>query len=213
MFRSAAAAQRRRRRAPALSSNISRSPPNGPSQLKTNLEHTHQFRFVSTSATPTAITDSTLVDACGVVAFDATNGYNIRNTVRVNQVEIWTPPASQGASATCSVLWPATQRSQAREITDTTVSVATPAHVNCGPPANSLASFWVNGSASIPMFTLTAPVGSIIDVWISMVDGDGEAPTVGATLVGATTGTVYYCCLDSVTNATGIYKPVGLSFL
>lgn len=187
--------------------------PNGPRQLKTNLEHSHQFRFVSTAATTTSITDQTLLFACGVSALTAVLGENIRNTVKVNQIEIWTPPASQGAAATCSVLFPASQRSQAREYTDTSVSVSTPAHVLCQPPRESLCSFWANGSANIPLFTLTAPVGSIIDVWIGMVDGDGEANPAAATLVGANPGSIYYCCLDSLVNATGIYKPVGLTVL
>jgi len=205
--------QPRRTRPAARHQPALRTIANGPSQLKTNLEHTHQFRFVSTSATLTAITDATLLTACGVVAQSAVAGDNIRNTVKVNQIEIWTPPASQGAAATCSVLFPASQRSQAREYTDTTVSVSTPAHVKCQPPRESLCSFWVNGSASIPLFSLSAPTGSIIDIWVAMVDGDGEPPIVGAVLVGATQGVVYYCCLDSFTFATGIYKPVGLTAL
>jgi len=187
---------------------------NGPAQLRTNLEHTHQFRYTSTAGTLTPVTDATLLAACGVAATTTVSGAPIRFTVRLAQVEIWTPPASQGAAATCSVLWPATQRSQAREVTDTTVSVATPAHIRCGPPAESLAAFWVNGSTGTSLCFLSAPAGSIIDIWVNIVDADGQS-TGGslAVLVGATVGVVYYTCLDSLTNATGIYKPVGLTVL
>jgi len=188
-------------------------PPNGPRQLRTNLEHSHQFRFSSTSAALTTITDTTLLAACGVAATSAVAGSAIRQTVRLQQIEIWTPPASQGANATCSVLWPAAQRSQAREVTDTTISTATPAHVRCGPPAESLAAFWVNGSAGTALCFLTAPPGSIIDVWVSMVDADGGATFGTATLVGATTGNVYYTSLDSTTKAGSIYQPIGLTSL
>lgn len=186
----------------------------GPRQLRANLEHTHQFRFTSTTATLTAISDTTLLAACGVCAVSAVSGAPIRYTVRLKQIEIFTPPAAQGAAATCSVLWPATQRSQAREVSDTTVSTAQPAHLVTTPPAESLAAFWVNGSLGQGLCFISAPSGSIIDVWVQLVDGDG-ASTGGsnAVLVGATTGVVYYTCLDSLTNATGIYKPVSLTVL
>jgi hypothetical protein len=188
---------------------------NGPVQLRTNIEHSHQFRFTSTSAALTAITDYTLLAACGVSAATAVSGAPIRGSVRVSRIELWTPPASQGASVTCSVLFPATARSQAREVTDTSVSVATPAHVVCGPPAESLCSFWSDGNAGVTFFSLSAPPGSIIDVWVSMVDRDGSADITGypATLVGATIGAVYYTSLDSETSAGSLYKPVGLTTL
>jgi hypothetical protein len=188
--------------------------PNGPSQLRTNIEHAHQFRFTSTDGTPTEILDSTILNALGVVATTDALGYPVRQTFKVNQVEIWSPPANQGAAVTCSVLWPASQRSQAREVTDTSVSVATPAHVKCGPPRESLASFWTDGTLEAPFFTLTAPPGSIIDMWVSMVDGDGPSDAENlATLVSATVGAVYYCGLDSSTHASSIYLPVGLTSL
>jgi hypothetical protein len=61
---------------------------------------------------------------------------------------------------------------------------------------------------------LTAPPGSIIDIWVSMTDLDGgpNAPS-SATLVGATVGGLYYCSLDSATSAGSNYKPVGLTSL
>jgi hypothetical protein len=188
---------------------------NGPVQLRTNIEHTHQFRFNSTSAALTAIADTTLLLACGVTAATAVLGYPIRQSVRVARIEIWAPPASQGASVTCSVLFPPTARSQAREVTDTSVSVASPAHLVCGPPAESLCSFWSDGNSGATFFSLSAPPGSIIDVWISFVDRDGGADVAGtnATLVGATPGGVYYTALDSGTSAGALYKPIGLTTL
>jgi predicted transcriptional regulator len=187
--------------------------PNGPSQLKTNIEHTHQFRFLSSSGATTIITDSTLQNALGVSASTAVVGHPIRQSLRVLQVEIWSPPASQGAAVTCSVLWPSSQRSQAREVTDTSNSVTTPAHVKCGPPSESLAAFWTDGTSGATFFSLTAPPGSIIDVWCSMVDVDGGYAGNANTsvLVGATVGLVYYCALDSSTKAAAIYLPIGLT--
>jgi len=201
------------RRRPARRSTPRNIVPNGPQQLRTNLEHTHQFRFTSSSGSLTNITDTTILNALGVCATTAVVGHPIRQTLKVNQVEIWSPPAAQGSAVTCSVLWPQSQRSQAREVTDTSVSVATPAHVRTGPPLESLASFWTDGNSGSTFFSLVAPSGSIIDLWVSLVDGDGPADAVAdtATLVGATVGSVYYCSLDSSTLAGSIYQPVGLT--
>lgn len=202
-------------RRPMRMARLPRPLPSGPAQLRTNLEHTHQFRFVSSSGAATAITDVTIMSAAGVCATTAIVGHTIRRSLKVNQVEIWSPPASQGAAVTCSVLWPQSQRSQAREVTDTSVSVSIPAHVKCGPPRESLASFWTNGTVGSTFFTLVAPPGSIIDVWLSLVDDDGDDanPVNAATLVGATVGRVYYCSLDSSTSAGSLYTPVGLTSL
>lgn len=190
---------------------------NGPNQLKTNIEVRHQFRFTSSSAAATTIAANTLLTACGVVASTAILGYSVNTTVKVNRVEIWSPVSAQGAFTTCSVLFPSTNQSQSREITDTSVSVTTPAHVVATPPPLSLCSFWNNGltvgGAADPLFTLVAPSGSIIDVWVSLVLNDGVTPITAAVLVGATVGTLYYTSLDSSTSAGSIYKPVGLSTL
>lgn len=176
------------------------------------MELRHQFRFTSSNGAAKAITDQLLLTAAGVAANTAgTTGTAIHQTVKVNQIEIWSPPASQGAAVTCSVLFPASINSPAREITDTTVSTAQPAHVVCSPPQKSLAGFWQEGVGNT-MFTLTAPAGSIIDIWLSLIIADGVQPTANtATLVGGTSGAIYYCSLDSSTAAGSVYKPVGLT--
>jgi len=212
--------QKRGFAAAAASSRIGmRISKTGPSQLRTNIEVSHQYRFTSSSATATQILASTLLPACGVVATSATAGFCMFQSVKVNRIEIWSPPASQGVFATCSVLFPAANQSQAREITDTTVSVSVPAHVLTSPPERSLCAFWTNGfqenaANEEPLFTLVAPSGSIIDVWVSLVLGDGTSAAAvnnEAVLVGATVGSVYYTSLDSSTSAGSIYKPVGLT--
>jgi len=184
----------------------------GPLQLKANLEMKHQFRFLSSSATATAISDATLLNECGVVANTAgTTGYNIFKTVKVNRIELWSPPASQGSAVTCSVLFPSGNNAPSREYSDTSVSVSEPAHVVCSPPPQSLAGFWQNGVSGVSLFTLVAPAGTIIDVWVSLVLNDGTATSGNtATLVAGIVGVVYYCSLDSSTAAGSLYAPISL---
>lgn len=184
----------------------------GPRQFRANPEISHQYRFTSTAGTAKTITGLLLGGACGVSARTAILGDLMFQMVKVKRVEIWSPPASQGAAVTCSILWPISNSSQPREVSDTTVSTARPAHVVSSPPPLSLASFWTSASSGTNLFTLVAPSGSVIDVWVSLVLGDGPNGGAGTvTLVGATIGGQYYCSLDSGTAAGSIYLPVSLT--
>jgi len=172
----------------------------------------HTFRFTSTSGTVTAITAKGLLLAAGALG-TITNSTVTSPfaSVKLQKVEIWTPPASQGASSTCSVEWASQSNANNQEISDTTVSVATPAHVRASPPRNSLASFWQSpGITNNQLFNLIAPAGSIIDVTLSLImqDDDNGAAITGA-VATAVVGTVYYLALDNV--ATHIYPPVSLT--
>jgi len=81
-----------------------------------------------------------------------------------------------------------------------------PARVSCAPPANSIASFWQLTSATA-IADITAPTGSIIDVWLDLVMTDGDANTSVAVATGVL-GTFYYLSLDP--NGTHRYTPVSL---
>jgi len=129
-------------------------------------------------------------------------------SVKLNEVEIFAPPASQGANATCSVDWIGSSNSPNREVSDTSVSVSTPAHVKCNPPAQSLAAFWHIASDD-PIMTVTAPVGSIIDVHLSLILQDDDVPVAAIAVATGALGTVYYLSLDP--NATHRYTPVSLT--
>jgi hypothetical protein len=191
-----------------------------PPMIRANLELAHRYRFTSTAATLTSITDNLLLTAAGVMATTATAGTSLYQSVRLRRITIWSPPASQGAAVTCSIFWlPRSANAgiggRATEVSDTTVSVAAPATVSSVPPKDSQASFWQNGS-STTLVQLVAPAGSIIDVELSLtvqdgpVSGGGYTPAA-AVLVAATAGVVYYCSLDSATKAGSIYQPVSLT--
>jgi len=187
-----------------------------PAQLKCNLEFAHQYRFTSTTGGSINITDATILTAMGVSARTAVLGQAIFQALKIRKIEIWAPPASQGAAVTASIYWPPTagQAGMGREVSDTSVSVSEPAHVVSSPPRGSLAGFWQYGAGN-NLVALNAPPGSIIDIWLAgvLLDGPATNAIVTATLVGATIGTIYYCCLDSSTKATGVYIPVSLTSL
>lgn len=182
----------------------------GPDQIQAQVIVSHRYRFTSTSGSVATITPVSLLQAMGTCATTTVTGSSIFTSVKISRVSIWSPPASQGAATTCSVTWFGnTGNSSEKEISDTSVSTAQPAHVDTRPPRNSLASFWQTTS-STALAVLTAPTGSIIDVWVSGILGDGPTTTSPATLtlVGATAGLMYYEPLD---GRGGIYTPVSLT--
>jgi len=183
--------------------------PQTPPQIRANVELIHRYRFTSTSATPTALTGNSLLCAAGAMGTN-TNAFvtSLFNTCRIASIEIWTPPASQGAAATCSVDWVGYNNAPNREYSDTTVSVSTPAHVRTSPPPLSLASFWLNNAVGA-VCTLVAPVGSIIDCTLNLIlSDDDEASQTVVAVATAVVGTSYYMSLDP--NATHRYTPVSL---
>jgi hypothetical protein len=181
-----------------------------PPQLNSNVILNHRYRFTSATATVIPITPSLLLTAAGSVCTVAnTTVTSFFGSVKVNSIEIWAPPASQGSTSTCSVEWNVVNSSQStKEVSDTSNSVSFPAHIRCVPPAKSLASFWQTQS-STAYFQIVAPSGSIIDLNLSLTMYDDDAGTSQATrAVGAgSLGLVYYMSL----GAAGVYPPVSLT--
>jgi hypothetical protein len=181
-----------------------------PPQIKSNIIFGHRYRFTSTGAASIPITVALLRGVGGVVATSATTGTPIAFSVKVRSVEIWTPPASQGASATCSLEWSSgstLDSTSTVEISDTTMSTAEPAHLRTSPPKTSLASFWQHIGAD-QLFVITAPAGSVVDVSVQFIQNDNEASPTVVTLAGATTGNMYYMPLD---GHGGVMAPVSLT--
>jgi hypothetical protein len=169
---------------------------NGPIQIRSNVELRHRYRFVSTNAASTPVTPNSLMGCAGTVC-TVTNSTvtSIFGSVKVNLVEMWSPPASQGSSTTCSVDWIGSSYQPNREYSDTSVSVATPAHVISSPPPMSIASFWQTSSTNT-LFNLIAPAGTIIDVHLSLILNDDDESLVTVAVTTATLGNIYYMSLD-----------------
>jgi len=181
----------------------------GPSQFHSNILVRHKYRFVSTSGTATQITALSLCGAGGSIGTTVTQVVAFAGTVKVNSVEIWTPVAAQGSSATCSVEWLGLANTSI-EVSDTSVSTAVPAHVFTRPPPNSPSSFWMLNNAG-NVFNITAPAGSIIDVSLSFIIYDNEANIALPSIVVGTAvvTTVYFLSLDP--PATHRFTPVSLT--
>lgn len=185
----------------------SQSKKSQPPQIPSNVTITRTYRFKSTSATMQSITGAQILGVAGAVCTVANTTLRyLATSVRVHRVSVWSPPSAQGAEATCTLEWKTYQGDEYKEVSDSSMSVARPAHISSKPPQGSLC--WLPmGVSSGTCLDLTAPVGSIIDVHCTHVLNDtataGSSYAVGA----ASLGVIYYLPLD---GSTDVFTPVGL---
>lgn len=171
-----------------------------PPQFNSNVFKKHKFRFLSTTNFSANINNLMIIGSTGsicTVANSLTTNYN--KSFRIRKIELWAPPASQGSVATLSVEWiGGSVNSPNREVSDSSMSTAFPAHLRAIPPVGSLASFWnapVSGTA-VNMFTLICPTNTVIDLTLDLVENDQETTNVTNSVVTGTLGNIYYLDLD-----------------
>lgn len=180
----------------------------GPGQIRTNIIKRHKFRFLASGAFNGTITSSQMLGAAGSICTVANTTLSMKNySMKVQSVEIWTPPASQGAGATCSVEWIGSNNSPNEEVSDTSVSTAKPAHLVSRPPANAIAGFWFVAATNTSIMKFVVPSGSIIDLVLDLIEFDDESPVTRA-VATATLGATYYLALDHSTS--DVLVPVSL---
>jgi hypothetical protein len=180
-----------------------------PPQLASNVQVVHTYRFRSTVGTMVSIGQTNLRGIAGAVCCTANSDVRIlAGAVKIHKISIWSPPASQGAVSTCSVIWSsAIDYLPMVELTDTTMSTAIPAHVSAVPPKGCAASFWL-GAGTNNIVSIVAPVGSIIDVHCTHVLQDDGASGSIYTVAAGTLGALYYLPLDGSTDG---FLPVSLT--
>jgi hypothetical protein len=132
----------------------------------------------------------------------------VSDTFKIHRVSIWSPPASQGASATCEIEWSSSDNNRGSvEISDTSMSTAEPAHVSGVPPQGCLASFWTSSVQTSSLFDITCPAGSIIDIDVTHVLCDGIVGDQQGISTGAL-GTFFYMPLNATVETL---NPVSLT--
>lgn len=182
-----------------------------PPMIRSNITLSHTYRFTSTSGTATALTVGSLFGAAGTMCTVANSQVQtFYNSVKVREISIWSPPASQGAISTCSVEWLGGANSNTVEVSDSSNSVSRPARISSKPPRGSLASFWnTTSSGANTICTLVAPTGSIIDVVLDLILSDDDLVNFVIVIAAGALGNIYYLSLDP--NATHRYVPVSLT--
>lgn len=168
-----------------------------PPQLKTNVQLTHTFRFQCTANGTYNITPDTLLLAAGsVCSVTNTTVVSLMGSCKVNYVEMWVPPASQGQLSTISLEWLGlTPNEPSIEQSDSSVSVAYPAYLRVRPPVRSLGCFWQTTNGN-DIFQLIVPSGTLIDVNLSLVMFDQDLARASASVATGVVGETYFLALD-----------------
>jgi len=183
----------------------------GPSQFRFNWTFSQRMRFKSLSGAQTTVftTDLGSLLAVGTTIAQVTS---VLGAVRVKRVELFAPVAAQGGQSTTSIEWLSAQAPNI-EFSDTSMSVATPAHVNSVPPPNSLASYWSASNVGVALMNLIVPEGGTIDVWFDFTLTDDELFAPNTVVVAlAAIGTLYYMALDNTVDVGAVrYPPISLT--
>lgn len=190
----------------SMEMHLSHPPPINP-----QIKHSQRLRYVVTTSAALAfqVTFANVLDGI-IVATTTTSAKQLFDQVKIRAVEVWaagTTLSSNATPATVSVTFNGDQvgaSGSARVFSDTSVSIE-PAHIRATPDKMSQAAQWqANGAGNV--FTVTAPLGAIIDVDVSFRNDD-SAPSNSAAVVAAVAGEVYYRGLDSVAIAATQFVP------
>jgi len=200
----------RRARSEMSLGGIGRSPRNPP-MFRSNLIFSHKFRFSASAAFSAGISAPDVIACCGGIATTVAAITCWANSVRLKRIAVWAAPSTLGASATVSVNWIGNQNTPNTEVSDTSLSTAQNAHVSCVPPANSIASFWMNTASADLLFTLVVPQGGIVDLDLEIVLADQNSPPDVVVVATAVIGRTYYLALDQATAGTHVLVPVSLA--
>lgn len=179
-----------------------------PPQILSNVVKNHTFRYLASSGFSGAISAQMILGAMGTICTTTNSVVTfINESFKVNRISMWAPPASQGAATTVSVNWIGSMFSPNKEVSDTSVSVSHNSQLHCKPPPLSSASFWQPISGN-NVFSLVAPAGTVIDINVSIVEGDDEVIGTANVATGVLTHT-YYLALDGPTS--NLLVPVSLA--
>jgi len=174
-----------------------------PPQLRADVRTGHTFRFTNINTSPYTwtVNRANMLDLLVMNTSTSTTNYRLIDAIRINRVSIYPiAGAVDSAMTTTTLAWQSTYGP------DTNISVtSTPLWPKClrtRPPKLSLASFWSQSGSneSDNLFTISIPVGAIIDVQVTLVIQNNilsqDAPVVRTSTSTGSAGSVYAVYLD-----------------
>jgi hypothetical protein len=138
--------------------------------------------------------------------------FPIAGSFLLKRIRIWGSSTGLAVGNTIGVNWqPPTNTTYVPnlEITNTSMSTAVPAYLSTSPPKNSTASFWQSPTASVELFKVAAPSGSIIELDIDFIVSDNDVvPSSYSTASTVVSGHMYTVALDGGSN---VIRAIGLT--
>ncbi len=168
---------------------------------------TRKYRFNCTGNLGVTVTCSNLLGIAGAMCTVANNTLTyISFAARLHSVEVWAPAATNGVVVQTEIQMYDMNQGPAREIANVAMSPSRPSYTKVVPHVGEW-GYQVFSAGSTPVFGISCPTGSIIDVNIThyLADLAGANTTQAAT--AATLGQLYYTALDGTTKTA---VPIGL---
>jgi len=165
-----------------------------------SIVHTRRLRFLCLTVFNGEISFQNLLDTM-LVAATAIQGNNLFTGVKIRFVEVWGNPSPVSVvpnTVSLSFNGAGTGYTGDNRLHEDISMGNQPSHIFCKPDRKSLAANFQVSSAN-GAFLLTCPVGSVIDVGLTLTQNlQGLAVAEQNALVGATVGAVYCRGLDGV---------------
>jgi len=192
-------------------------------RLLSNIRNTHVFRFITIQLLGEYTIQGSDLCQLQAVLLTKTGGIGATSSwssafvqAQLQSVSMWAPSVS-GAVSEVLLNWIPGSGYLGKDVTDSSMNPNVPAFIRTRPPRLYPAQFPVDPNDTTPLFAISCPSGTIIDVQVSFVWSDGHTtqthtePYTGSL---ATVGTLNAGPLDtaiSIANATTPkIIPVGL---
>ncbi len=204
----------------SLNPRAIRPPPYNP-----NTGFTKKMRFqVTSAAVAVTITAAQVAESMGITCTTTNaSGSCLVQSFRIKSIEIWgtdTTVATNNVN-TVSIVWATLTTSpnefaSNREVSDTSTSSAYCPYIKAIPPKRSNVAMWNNQSLggarnSSGIFTITAPVGSIVDLVAEVVLWD-LGPTTAKVTTALNTATLTAFAYLPLDGLGGNIRPVSANF-
>jgi len=135
----------------------------------------------------------------GVIATSAIACSLLCDQLRINRVCVWGPVTTAGTPVTVNLKFvddPAsnTQSGPPKTVSGTSSNITEYAYACLEPPTDnsSIFSQWADANLNTNWIVITAPVGSILQIWYDFIIDDIGATQAGPVIAGATAGNIYH---------------------
>lgn len=151
------------------------------------------------------------------MATGSSAAYRVFGAAKLNSIEVWSGNATGNAVNTIEVELATNNPnfgSMSKIFSDSAIGTANVAHVKAIPPRDSFSGAWLPtvGSTEYVLAYLTLPLGSIVDVnmTVDLIDEEAATPVTG-TVSAATLGVLYTRSLDN--HSSNVILPVGVLYI
>lgn len=186
-----------------------------PPEINATITKRMIYRYIAQDASATAktVTSDTMLLSFGGMAITTTTLQSMISSFKLHRVTVY--PGSESASVTpsCNLYW--YEGSSVYNVKDESKTrpfpkgMTKPGAVVYVPPKDSEVSWWQSGQSARSMFELSASVGSVVDVDVTITILNVGTNIFSSSFSGLTAGITYYPALDG--RATNDFAPVGRS--